>query len=85
MHVDLLEADLGKLCIWRPKEVLYRYANKDDYWSLLCYLRLFFFKWMLYFTTRMFLLYFCMILGNLIVSFQPKYFKNMLKLKNLDI
>ena len=27
MHVHLLEADFGKLRIWRPKEVLYRYAT----------------------------------------------------------
>ena len=27
MHVHLLEADFGKPCIWRPKEVLYGYGS----------------------------------------------------------
>ena len=27
MHVHLLEANFGKLRIWRPKEVSYRYAK----------------------------------------------------------
>ena len=27
MHVHLPEADFGKLRIWRPKEVLYRYDH----------------------------------------------------------
>jgi hypothetical protein len=31
MHVHLPEADFGKLRIWRPKELLYRYGAPD--WS----------------------------------------------------
>jgi hypothetical protein len=27
VDIHLPEADFGKLCIWRPKEVLYRYVD----------------------------------------------------------